>query len=209
MKNLKISKRFVTAALTGTLITTGLSGCGKKMDCDIEYEHMHKYVSEEGFETYKEGEYEKNSDMFWTEKVIASNEQLEVISDFDLIRIDENVEALEEATKNDLPYLEYEYRHTYYVSRKIGKSRIRVPHTVRRFTTDLEHGRLTGRARDVDYKYKGYKIGENKRGKTIIIESELVDDLVDIKDEYPYFKLSDYKQQVYSDTYELEKQYVK
>ena len=60
MNNLKVRKIFVPIALSGTLVVTGLTGCGKKMDCDIEDEHMHKYVSEEGFETYKEGEYEVN-----------------------------------------------------------------------------------------------------------------------------------------------------
>lgn len=209
MNNLKVRKIFVPIALSGTLVVTGLTGCGKKMDCDIEDEHMHKYVSEEGFETYKEGEYEVNSDMAWTKEVTTPNKQLETMSDFDLIRIDENIEALENATKNDLPYVEYEYKYTYYVPMRVGKITVSSPRTGRRFTTDLNHERLTGYIRDVDYKYQGYKIGENKRGKIVIIESDLVDDLTDIMDEYPYFKLSDYKQKVYSKKREMGKELIK
>ncbi len=209
MKNLKIGKKFVPFALSGALVVTGLAGCGKKMDCDIEDVHIHKYVSEEGFESYKEGEYEKNSDMYWTEENVTLNKQLELISDFDLIRIDDNLEALENATRNDLPFIEYEYKYSYTVPMRIGKTTVLSPRTGKRFTTDSEHSRMTGYVRDVEYKYKSYKIGENKRGKCIIIESDLVDDLTDIKDEYPYFKLSDYKQKVYSEKYEQDKVLVK
>ena len=59
--------------------------------------------------------------------------------------------------------------------------------------------------RDVNYKYRAYKIVTNKKGKQKLEESELVDDITTIKDEYPYFKLSDYKEKVYSYTYELGK----
>lgn len=209
MKNFKVRKVFVPIALSGTLVVTGLTGCGKKMDCDIEDEHMHKYVSEEGFETYKEGEYEINSDMKWTEDIVIPNKQLEAISDFDLIRADENLDALENATKNDLPYIEYEYKYTYFVPIRVGKSTIMSPRTGRNYTTDPGHSDLTGYIRDVNYKYQGYKIGENKRGKTVIIESDLVDDLTDIMREFPYFRLSDYKQKVYSEKREMEKEFIK
>lgn len=109
----------------------------------------------------------------------------------------------------DLPYVEYEYKYTYYVPMRVGKITVSSPRTGRRFTTDLNHERLTGYIRDVDYKYQGYKIGENKRGKIVIIESDLVDDLTDIMDEYPYFKLSDYKQKVYSKKREMGKELIK
>lgn len=209
MKNLKVKKVFVPFALAGTLVVTSLTGCGKKMDCDIEDEHMHKYVSEEGFETYKEGEYEENSGMMWTEETVTPNKQLETISDFDLIRIDENIDALEVATKNDLPYIEYEYVYTYLTPIRVGKITTMVSHTAHDFTTDKEDDRLTGYIRDVNYKYQGYKIGEDKKGESVIIESDLVDDLTDIMDEYPYFKLSDYKQKVYSEKREMEKELTK
>lgn len=120
---------------------------------------------------------------------------------FTLIKTEDNLKALEEATKEDLPYTEYEYKYIKWQSRKIGDSTYRYPVTKYDFTDDKEHSNLTGYIRDVEYKYQGYRVGESKRGKGAIIESELVDNLNDIKEEYPYFKRSDYKQKVYSKKY--------
>lgn len=188
---------------------TGVIGCDKKMNCNIEEKHVHKYVSEEGFEMYKEGEYKENADMFWTKETKVLNEKLKTLSDFDLIKIEDNLKALENATNNDLPYIEYEYTYTYYVQRKVGKVTISSPHIGKNFTTNSQHSSLTGKIRDVEFKYKGYKIDQDKKGNTIIIESDLVNDLTTIMDEYPYFKLSDYKQKVYSKKRQMQKELVK
>lgn len=214
MKKLNIKKNFIPIALAGTLTVTSFTGCnisrvGKIVECDIEDEHIHKYVSEEGFETYKEGEYDENNGMFRTEETTVPNENLKTLSDFDLIKIKDNLNALETATKNDLPYIEYEYKYTYYVPIRSGKVTISSPRTGRKFTTDSEHSRLTGNVRDVEYRYKGYKIGQDKKGNTIIIESDLVTNLTDIMNEYPYFKLSDYKQKVYSKKRTMQKELIK
>lgn len=214
MKNLNIKKSFIPLALAGTLTATSLTGCnvskvGKIVECNIEDNHIHKYVSEEGFETYKEGEYDENNGMFRTEETTVPNENLKTLSNFDLIKIADNLKALETATKNDLPYTEYEYTYTYYVPIRSGKVTISSPRTGTNFTTDSQHSNLTGKIRDVEYRYKVYKIGQDKKGNTIIIESALVTDLTDIMDEYPYFKLSDYKQKVYSKKREIQKELVK
>ena len=71
------------------------------------------------------------------------------------------------------------------------------------------NGILTGIVRDVKYQYKAYKVVTNEKGKQGLQESELVDNILAIKDEYPYFKLSDYKEKVYSAPYKLEKVKVK
>lgn len=203
MKNLEIKNAFLPIALGSTIILSTITntGCIKKMDCSIEEEHYHKYVSEEGFETYFDSEYEKKKGLFWTEETVSPRKELEVMDQFALIKTEDNLEALEDATKEDLPYTEYEYKYTKWKKRKIGDHTYRYPITKYDFTEDKEHSRLTGYVRDVEYKYQGYRVGESKRGKSIIIESELVDDLADIKEEYPYFKRSDYKQKVYSKKY--------
>ena len=106
---------------------------------------------------------------------------------------------------NDTPYIEYEYSYTYYTHMKSGKTNITIPLTGYDYTTDKNDSSLTGNVRDVNYKYRAYKIITTKKGKQKIVESELVDDITTIKDEYPYFKLSDYKEKVYSEPYELGK----
>lgn len=108
IKKLKIRKQILPFALAATL-----SGCNKKMDCDIDYHHMHKYISEEGFETYKDSEYETDCDMNWTKEIIKPNKEQKEMAKFDLLKIEDNKKALEKDTKNDLPYVVYEYKHRY------------------------------------------------------------------------------------------------
>ena len=171
MKNFKLTKRIASIYLLSTTITlSSLSGCVKKMDCDIQYDHAHKYVSDEGFYMYKDSEYETKDGMSWTNNITYLNNEIETLDKFDLLKIDDNIEALEEDT-----------------------------------STDKNHSGLTSKVRDVNYKYRAYKIVTTKKGKQKIEESELVDDITTIKDEYPYFKLSDYKEKVYSKQYELGK----
>lgn len=209
IKNLKIRKQILPFAIAGTITFTSLSGCSKKMDCDIEYNHMHKYVSEEGFETFKESEYEYDCDMNWTNETVEVNEELQRIDQFDLLKIENNEKVLEEATKNDLPYVEYEYKYRKNRVIRVGKN-IRVIHYSRKtFTKDPNHTNLTGYVRDVSYRYMGYKIEKDEDGNFQALCSGLVDNLFDIKDEYPYFKLADYKQKVYSKKYERVKTKVK
>lgn len=59
------------------------------------------------------------------------------------------------------------------------------------------------------FKYRGYKIGKDEDGNLCIFSSGLVDNLLDIKEEYPYFKISDYKEKVYSKKQEKSKGKVK
>ena len=73
MKNLKLKKKITSICLLSATITlSSLSGCAKKMDCDIETEHAHKYVSEEGYFMYKDSEYETKDDMTWTDEQIVA-----------------------------------------------------------------------------------------------------------------------------------------
>lgn len=209
IKNLRVHKRILSFAIAETITLTGLSGCTKKMDCDIEYDHMHKYVSEDGFETYKDSEYEYDSKMHWTHETVKANTEQKQMDQFDLLKIEDNKIALEKATKNDLPYIEYEYRYT---KRRFIRVRrhTRVIHYHRKdFTKDSNHQDLTGYVRDVTYQYIGYKIGKDEEGSLQIFSSGLVDNLFDIKDEYPYFKINDYKQKVYSEKYEKAKVKIK
>lgn len=209
IKNLSIRKRIFPFAIAGTITLTSLSGCNKKMDCDIDYDHMHKYVSEEGFITFKDSEYEKDCGMYWTDEVVTANEEQERMDLFDLLKIEDNQNSLEEATKNDFPYIEYEYKYTTRSIIRIGKHTRVIHHHKKAFTKDSNHSNLTGYVREVTYQYMGYKIKKDEDGNLQVFSSGLVDNLFDIKDEYPYFKLDDYKQKIYSKKYQRAKVNVK
>lgn len=206
MRNLKIYKSAIPIVLGASL---ALTGCNKKMDCQVEGEHAHKYVTESGFETYRNSEYEHLGNLTWTDTTTENTDEINALTNFNLIRIDENEKIIEENTKNDLPYMEYEYKYHYTTPVRIGKVWTHISHTGYRFTTDKTHNNLTGNVRDVTYKYQAYKLVVNDKGKIEKVASELADDLNDIKDKYPYISLDDYKQKVYSEKRKLEKTNIK
>lgn len=191
----------VAACAVGGTVGFKIGKNRRKKDCNIKEKHLHKYVSEDGFITYKESELLENSDMFWTPEVVETSEERLLMSKLDLLKIDDNMEALEKTTKNDIPYKEYEYSYISHIPVKVGKVTTMISHTNYAFTTDKNDSRVTGNVRDVNYKYVGYRIGKNKEGKTALFKSKEVDDLMVIKDKYPYFRLSNYKKKVYSDVY--------
>ena len=207
MQNLKLTKKFISICLLSTSITlSSLSGCAKKMDCDIKTEHAHKYVSEEGYFMYKNSEYETQDDMTWTDETISLNSEITTLDKFNLLKIEDNIDTLEKEISKNSPYTEYQYSYPYTTYIRAGKNLIPISNTGYAYTTNKNHDKkLTGKARNVSYKYKAYKIIITEDGTPKIEASELVDDITIIKDEYPYFKLSNYKEKVYSDSYELDK----
>jgi len=209
IKKLKIRKQILPFALAGSVTLITLSGCNKTMDCDIDYPHMHKYISEEGFETFKDSEYETDSDMNWTNEITKPNKEQKEMDQFDLLKIEDNRKALEKDTKNDLPHVVYEYKHRYSTPIRVGKITTHAWHTSYKLTTDANHSNLTGYVRDVSFKYRGYKIAKDEEGNLQAFSSGLVDNLFDIEEEYPYFKVSDYKEKIYSKKYEKPKGKVK
>lgn len=210
MNKLNITKKLVALVLSGTTIFA-LAGCSKKMDCDVQGEHAHRYVSVDGFEGYLKSEYETLDDglLHWSDTTGEVNDEVNTMTKFDLLKIEDNLEEIEEDTKNDLPFIEYEYKHSYTSMIPAGKVMVPVRHTDYRFSDDPNVSNATGKIRDVEYKYKGYRVGVNTDGELELQESPLVDCLEDIKDDYPYFRVSDFKQQVCSETYEKGVQKVK
>lgn len=210
MNKLNITKKLVALVLSGTTVLT-LAGCNKKMDCDVEEIHAHRYVSDVGFEGYLNSEYatEDYGYLNWTDTIGEVNDEVNIMTKFDLLKIEDNLEQIEEDTKNDLPFVEYEYKHSYTSMIPAGKVMVPVRHTDYRFSDDSNVSNATGMVRDVEYKYKGYRVGVNTDGDLELQESPLVDSLEDIKDDYPYFKVSDYKQTVKSEKYAKAVQKVK
>lgn len=202
MNKLKIEKKMFQIASLSLILATSLSGCCKKMECDVEYSHVHKYVNDDGFMTYRDSEYETEGNLFWTNNVEDITDDFKDLDRFNLLKIEDNIIALENSTKNDLDYMEYEYKHRYTTYSRVGKITVPISHTSKKFTTDSNHSNLTGRVRGVSYKYRAYRIVTNEDGDKEIESSDLVDDIMFINEDYPFFKLDDYKVKIYSDAYE-------
>ena len=74
--------------------------------------------------------------------------------------------------------------------------------------TDIDDGELTGNMRDCHHMYYGYRVTRNKNGKLRLERSPLVDDILTIKNEYPYIK-EKFVDVVYSDPIEYQTVYQK
>lgn len=202
-KNSEYYKKLKASALA-ILTAVSMSGCAKKVDCDVKVPHQHRYVNSEGFERYISSEYEEKSGYKRTDDYISYTLDNKKIVGFieknGLMRLNDNIELINLLAKNQNDYMEYRYSYTYMQPiphyTKIGKvttvTYTYVPVTRYSWTSDPNHGRLTGETRICHYKYYGYKIVVNEKGKYELIKSELVDDINTIINEYPYIKAKYY-----------------
>ena len=199
IKNLKVNKALVAARLLSTAITATATGCAPQSDCDINEFHLHRY-EKAGVVRYIEDESLKNHGYEWTDDVVYVDEQDKEFYDFlekkGLLKIDDNISYLMELQDQNQDYKEYRYAYTYLLPIphvfSNGKQTITtftyIPTTHYSWTADRNHSRLTGEERNCHYVYTGYKVEKNDKGKYVLIEREPVDDILSIRDEYPYFK---------------------
>lgn len=200
-KNLKVYAAGIL--LVATLAST--TGCTKTMDCNIELDHAHKYETAYGIETYRNSEKEHIGDLYWKEDNVSLTDEINIMTKYNLVRIDENISAIDNLLAEQNTYQEYQYKYTYYT--RVGK--VTVPNTGRRWTTDEKHSRLTGNIRDVSYSYYSYKTYIDEKGKVQLERSEYSDDIYQNAAEYPYMKIDDYYKLVYGDSYTKDKVMVK
>ena len=112
-----------------------------------------------------------------------------------LIRIEDNIEYLTELQKSEQDFLEYRYAYTYLqpvpIVHTTGKTTyttfMYIPVTHYSWTTDENHSRLTGETRVCHHVYQAYKVVE-ENGKLKVVDSPQLEDILETKGEYPYFK---------------------
>lgn len=220
MKNLKIYQKCI-AFLSAVAIASTLTGCAKKMKCNIIYGHAHKYISSTRVTTYRDSEREKIGDLTWTDETTILNQDITDMTKFNLVSIAGNQNYLSEQMEKNIPHTVYQYSYIYFMPRTTYKTSVVngkivstpqttiVPMIHYAWTTDENHSGLTGYMKDVTYKYYGYKTYVDDKGKTRVMKSELVDDIFNISREYPYFKLNDFYTEEYSESYKNKSQKIK
>ncbi len=206
MKNLKlnlekmIKVRGLPLVLAATVMATGLTGCGKKAECDINGSHAHLYTNEENFIRYIDKEYLSYEGYERQEDYITLTKEEEELRKFEdkknLLRIDENIEAIEEYQEQNTDYIEYRYAYTYlmpiphYVS--TGKTTsvyfTYIPTTHYSWTSNPDHSRLTGEQRRCHHVYQAYNVVIDEKGNYVLVPSEYVDNIFDLNGEYTYIK---------------------
>lgn len=196
------------------------SGCAKTVDCDIADNHAHKYVSSEQFDKYVVSEKEHIGLGKWlrTDEFIIIDKEQEKLIDFenkhDLLKISDNQDKINEIVSSHEDYVEYRYKYTYMMqiphTRKIGNTTsiyyTTIPTIGHSWTTNPNHSRLTGEERTIHHMYYGCKVIKNEEGKYEIVNSELVDNLNDLPEDYIYIK-SDFVKKVNFDDRKIEIDY--
>jgi len=199
IKKLNVNKGLFTSLLMIPAIT--FTGCGKS-DCDLKEYHLHKY-EKDGFVRYIDDEHLDNDGYSWTDEVIYINESDKKIYEFerkkDLIKITDNKDNLVDTVSSMDDYIEYEYSYKVPHHIRTGKVTVTTYSTSYAWTTDSEHGNLTGDVRLCRYFYTGYKAVLNEKGKYELVEgitSESINDIIENCDEYPYMKVNFYDSKV-------------
>lgn len=185
--------------LSLALMTT-LSGCGKKADCNIDRDHAHLYVSEEGFKRYLNKENLTYNGYVRQDDYIRLYEEMLDLKEFEekknVMLIKDNLALIEEIQNSNEDYIEYRYRynfnqpiaHTTTVGKTTTTYFTYMPMTLHSWTTNPDRTGLTGETRVCHHMYQAYKIEYDEKGKPVLIKSPVVEDLTTIMDEYPYIK---------------------
>jgi hypothetical protein len=176
-----------------------LTGCSKKADCDVSGSHAHLYKNESGYVRYIDKEYlsyegyERSNEYI----PIEGEESLyKFLDKKDLMRIDDNLELIQQVQESNEDYTEYRYKYTYMQPiphiMRTGKTTTvfytYISHTRYSWTSDPNHSRLTGETRLCHHMYVAYKVEQDENGKYVLIPSPDVEDLTTVMDEYPYIK---------------------
>lgn len=203
MKNLNVNwKEFVERRgiplVLATTLSIGLAGCGEKAECDVPESHAHLYVSEEGFSRYLEKEYLEYEGYTRCDDYISINkndaEFLKFLDKKDLLKIDDNIETIQNIESENQDYIEYRYAYTYLMPiphyHSNGKTSYvtysYIPTTHYSWTSNPNHSRLTGEQRRCHHVYQACNIVKDEKGKYVVVPSEYVDSISDLNGEYSY-----------------------
>lgn len=211
MKNLKLNLekiirlRGIPLVLATTILATGLTGCGKKAECDVSGNHAHLYVNEQNFIRYIDKEYLTYEGYERQDEYVEIDSEEKDLYKFmdkkDLLRIEDNIDAISTLENGNHDYIEYRYAYTYlmpiphYI--RTGKTSsvyyTYIPTTHYSWTSNPEHSRLTGEQRRCHYVYQGFNVAKDEKGKYVLIPSEYVDSISDLNGEYEYINEKFYK----------------
>ena len=215
MKNVKIYQKTISkimACALSIVLSASLTGCAKKMQCNIKEPHAQKYVDDKGFVAYYQSEYEFVNNYKWTDDFRYLNNDFKEKQDFleknNLLLIADNVSPIKSVVEVSNDYIEYEYGYTmtFFLPISSGKTTIFMPIISTRigYSKDSNVERKTGKVRDAHYVYYGYRIAK-ENGKWQAEKSNASDNLFNINSEYPYFKRDDFCQVIYSEVYDMPK----
>lgn len=181
----KETKQLIVGLL-GAATVFSTSACAKVVNCDINEEHSHNYINEEGYIWELESEREFVESFYRTDdyRSIAEedNKRLREIYMYDLLRISDNLDKLLQLESSLYDYKQYEYSYTERQLFMVGKTAASRLVTYYDYTNDKEAEDLTGNERIVTHKFIGYKFIKNDKGKLEMIKSDPMDTIEELVD---------------------------
>ena len=196
MKFLRTNSKKMLAILGAAFVLFMTGGCSKKAECKIEGLHAHKYVNDKKMVRYIDQEYLNYEGYERQEEYIALDEIerkfYRFLDDRNLLRIDDNIDAIKCAQAENQDFTEYCYLEQYkrFVPMRLGKVTTIIPvNSVRtKWTRVPNHECLTGESKNYTYSYTSYKIEIDENGNYVLIPCPDHKDILSHKDEYPYIK---------------------
>ncbi len=194
-----------------------ITGCAKDMDCNIDTEHVHQYVNDEGLKKYISGEKEYVGDFYWTDKYTSNSTIINEVSKNNLCLASQNIDYINSIMSNYTKkreawinsyvygsYYGYGYHYDFNSGDYVFNYGLTTGYHWEYEWQDIPLDKYTeNKVRDITYEFKFYKIDENgnlvsKNFKTFTID--------DIEEGYNYFNEKDFVQKYTSDSYYLNKE---
>lgn len=204
----KVGKITAISLGTATIIAGSgylISNYFRKSDCDIKERHFHVYQYKyDNIKTIYDSERINLHGYRWTDEIVpysdSQAEKLDFLEKKKLVSIYTNQDFLADFMVNHQDYNEYEYE---YKEREIdhyddNDKPVYRTVTKKAYSKDSEVSHKTGNARVVHTNYYAYKIETNDKGKKVEIKSELTDNIFDVMELYPYFKVNSFIEITYT-----------
>lgn len=205
---MKFTKQLPLFIATSILLT----GCGKKVDCEIPSRHVHRYVcpvtKNITISTYFDSENEvKSGGIFSDVSFLRTDDYIEInkidekiyslFTKYKLFNGFDNWDFLFYEMSNLHDYLEFYYEYDTYETEEVTDSEgnthteIRTVHHSGWHTNPYDSDN-TGYTRLCHHRYYGYKL-TLENNKFVLKKSKSVDDIRDVIDEYPYYCTGGYE----------------
>ena len=206
-KNVK--NKLLSLFLSLSTILT-MSGCNRKINCNIDDMHVHLYRSDVGFTKYSSSELDHlPSDYYRTDDIVYVTpyefKYYEYLSKNDFLHIETNYDLLKRYFPKISDHIEYEYMYKELVSSENVKDEynnivdVKEKYEIRfAWTPIVSDEVLTGNQRTITYAYMGYKIFYDENRNEFDYELSGYYDSIDslIQAGYTHIRINTFARQV-------------
>lgn len=210
-----MKKSKLYAGILASMLSLPLSGCGKNVDCDITYDHIHLYENDEGLSKLIMGEKEEKNGFTWTSNHIKETETAVLVAKAGLLSTKDNIEyILKNVNSLPEPYREeyvwdyiygtyYGYGYCYHWDGDdwtwgYGYGNITDWHWDYVWEKISMNSYTSNKVKDTQYMFKLYKLNNNGE-----FEYKYFASFDEVEDGYIYFYKNDLIVKVVSDPYYL------